>query len=174
MSLILYVSFLAATGVERLYELLLSRRNLEAVRKRGGHLVDEPLYPWIAAMHAAFLLCCALEPWLLERPFPGVAGWIALAAALAAQGLRYWALRTLGDRWNVRIVVVPGEPWIRRGPYRWFPHPNYLAVVVEIAAIPLIHGAILTAITFSIANALVLSRRIPFEEAAGIVVGDGG
>jgi methyltransferase len=72
----------------------------------------------------------------------------------------------LGDRWNTRVIVTPGAPLVTRGPYRWMRHPNYLAVVIEIAAVPMIRGCWMTAVTFSIANALMLSVRIPIEERA--------
>jgi methyltransferase len=89
-----------------------------------------------------------------------------LALALAAQVLRYWAIRTLGPRWNVRVIVVPGAPVVTGGPYRFLRHPNYVAVVVEGFAIPLIHGAWGTALVFSAANALLLVVRIRCEERA--------
>jgi methyltransferase len=117
-------------------------------------------------LHTAFLLCAALEPGLLERAFPGTLGWVALAGALAAQALRYWAIATLGPRWNTRVIVLPDAPPVTSGPYRWLRHPNYLAVALELAAVPLIHGAWLTAVTFSLANAALLTWRIRVEEAA--------
>jgi methyltransferase len=83
-----------------------------------------------------------------------------------AQGLRYWAIFTLGERWNVRILVLPNAAPVTRGPYRWVRHPNYVAVVMEILLVPLVHGAWLTAAAFTVANAVVLRIRIRAEEAA--------
>ena len=93
-------------------------------------------------------------------------GAIALLGALGSQALRYWAIVTLGSRWNVKIIVVPGERPITDGPYRFIRHPNYVAVALEMVCVPLIHGCWLTAIVFSIANALVLQTRIRGEEKA--------
>jgi methyltransferase len=103
--------------------------------------------------------------WLRRRCRPGVAA--AMAALLAAaQALRYWAIATLGERWTTRIICLPRAPLVAGGPYRFLRHPNYLAVVAEMAALPLLHGAWLTAAGFSAANALVLRVRIRHEEAA--------
>src|SRR5207245_1954463 len=85
----------------------------------------------MAAVHALFLPACAAEVLLLHRPFPGALGWACAATAVCAQILRWWAIRSLGWRWNVRVIVVPGEPPVRKGPYRFLRHPNYLAVAVE-------------------------------------------
>jgi methyltransferase len=79
--------------------------------------------------------------------------------------LRYWAVATLGERWNTRVLVVPGEPAVTGGPYRYLRHPNYVAVALEMAALPLVHGAWLTALVWSAASAALLARRIPREEA---------
>jgi methyltransferase len=120
----------------------------------------------MTALHTSFLLCAALEPWLLQRPFPGALGFAALGVALLAQALRYWAVSTLGPRWNTRVIVLPEAPPVTGGPYRFLRHPNYLAVVLELAAVPLIHGAWLTALCFSLANAALLTWRIRVEEQA--------
>ena len=106
------------------------------------------------------------EVLVFDRPFPGALGWAALALALAAQGLRYWAITTLGPRWNTRVIVVPGLPPVTGGPYRVMRHPNYVAVITEMAVIPLVHGAWMTAAVFSLGNALLLFVRIRAEEAA--------
>ncbi len=88
------------------------------------------------------------------------------ALALGAQALRWWAIATLGERWSTRILVVPGEPPVIRGPYRWLRHPNYLAVILEMALVPLAWGAWRIAVVFSLGNALLLALRIPAEERA--------
>ncbi len=161
-----YLVFLALIGVERLFELRLSRRNAALALAAGGFEVGQSHFPWMGALHFAFLASCALEVSLLQRALDLRLALPMLALALAAQGLRYWAIATLGSRWNVRVIVVPGLPVITAGPYRWLRHPNYLAVVIEMAAIPLIHGAWLTALTFSALNAWLLSVRIRAEERA--------
>ncbi len=162
----LYLGLLAAVALERGVELVLSARNARLARARGGVESGQGHYPVMAAFHGLFLLCCALEVVLLRRPFPGAAGWMALAVVLAAQGLRYWAIATLGWRWNTRIVVVPDAAPVTGGPYRWVRHPNYVAVIAELIALPLVHGAWLTALVFSLGNAWLLRVRIRAEEQA--------
>jgi len=162
----LYLGFLLLVGAERLLELALSRRNAARAFARGAIAPPGDPFAAIAVAHCLFLVACALEVLLLERPFPGAAGWIALALALLAQALRYWAVATLGDRWNVRVIVEPDAPPVTGGPYRWVRHPNYLAVIVELLCVPLVHGAWLTALVFGAWNAWLLRRRIRVEEAA--------
>jgi len=159
-----YLWFLALVGLERLFELWLSRRNAARAFARGGRESGGGHFPMIAATQAAFLASCALESGF--RVFPGALGWMALAVALAAQALRYWAIASLGDRWNVRVIVVPGEEPVQRGPYRWVRHPNYTAVALEIVAVPLVFGCWATAVVFSAAYAVLLPVRIRTEEAA--------
>src|SRR3954464_3495293 len=113
--------------------------------------------------HTAFLISCVAEPVLLNRDFPGVAGLVALIFALLAQSLRYWAISTLGERWNTRVIVMPGSQPITSGPYRFIKHPNYVAVVMELIAVPLVHGGWITALVFSIGNAALLVVRIREE-----------
>ena len=162
----LYLAFLALLGAERLFELWLSRRNARLAFARGAVEVGQAHFRAMAALHTAFLCSCALEVWLLRRPFPGAFGAIALAGALAAQALRYWAIATLGPRWNVRVIVVPGETPVTAGPFHFLRHPNYAAVALEVLCVPLVHGAWMTAVAFSLANALVLRVRIRAEERA--------
>lgn len=162
----LYLLLLGLLACERLLELVVSRRNARRAFERGGYEVGAPHFRAMARVHALFIPACAAEVLLFERAFPGALGGVALAGALLAQGLRYWALTTLGDRWNVRIIVVPGAEPVTRGPYRFLRHPNYLAVILEMACVPLIHGAWLSALAFSAANASLLRRRIPAEEQA--------
>src|SRR5260221_2458612 len=118
----------------------------------------------MALLHAAFLHACAVEA--TQRAFPGAAGWTALGFGLGAQALRWWAIASLGESWTVRVIVVPGAAPSRRGPYRFVRHPNYIAVILEMLFVPIIHGAYLTALLFSALNALVLRARIRDEERA--------
>jgi methyltransferase len=161
-----YLAFLGALGLERLFELRLSKRNAAWVLAQGGREHGAGHFRVMALMHTAFLFACAAEVVLLRRPFVPAIGLPALVVALAAQGLRYWAISTLGKRWNVRIIVLPDAEPVTGGPYRYLRHPNYVAVVLELAAVPLIHGAWLTAVLFSLANAAVLFVRIRAEEEA--------
>jgi methyltransferase len=169
-----YLGLVGFVACQRFAELRLSRANARKALARGAVEHGRGHFPVMAALHAAFLCSCALEVVCLHRPFPGGLGWAALCAFALAQGLRYWAIASLGDRWNVRVIVVPGDALVVRGPYRFLRHPNYLAVAVEIATLPLVHGAFVTAIAFSAMNAALLRVRIRTEEAAlGLLPGSG-
>jgi methyltransferase len=118
----------------------------------------------MVALHTALFPACVLEVWGFNRPWtPGV-GIPALTALGAAVAMRGWVLATLGRRWTTRVLYVPGDPLVTSGPFRWLRHPNYLVVRVEVAAIPLVHGAWVTALVFSAANALLLRTRVKAEE----------
>ncbi|HET7785353.1 MAG TPA: isoprenylcysteine carboxylmethyltransferase family protein [Myxococcales bacterium] len=161
-----YLALLGLFGAERLAELWLSRRNARIACARGGVESGAMHFRAMAAVHAAFLPACAAEVLLLDRPFPGAAGFAAAALAVLAQTLRWWAIASLGWRWNVRIIVVPGDTPVRKGPYRLLRHPNYLAVATEMLFLPLAHGAWITAAVFSALNAALLRVRIRAEERA--------
>jgi methyltransferase len=163
-----YALLVAAVGVERLAELRVSKRHARWAFARGGVEYGRGHYPFMVALHVGLLAGCVAEVALLDRPFLPALGWPALAALLAAQGLRWWCIGTLGPRWNTRVIVVPGMPLIERGPYRWrwLPHPNYLAVVLEGLALPLVHTAWLTAAAFTLLNLPLLAVRIRCEDAA--------
>lgn len=165
-SLRTYLILLAILVVERIFELNLARRNARRAFDRGAVEVGQTHYRVMVVFHALFIVSCAIEAAFFPRTIPSVVAWIALAAEICAQALRYWAVSTLGERWNTRIVVTPERAPVTTGPYRFMRHPNYLAVVIEIAAVPMIGGAIFTAIVFSIGNALILAIRIPAEERA--------
>ena len=162
----LYLGFLAALCAERCAELVVSRRNERRSLAKGGVESGRGHYLPMVAVHALFPAACAAEVLLLGRTFPGVPGFVALVVALLAQALRWWVIATLGERWCTRVIVVPGVPPVTGGPFRFLRHPNYLAVVLEVAAVPSIHGAFLTAAVFSGLNALLLGVRIPVEEEA--------
>lgn len=159
----LYLVLLAG---ERTVELLLSRRNARRALAAGAFEAGRGHHRAMVLFHAAFLVACAVEPLLAPRPWPLPAALIALAAALGAQGLRWWAVATLGERWSTRIVVLPGAPPVTGGPYRIVRHPNYLAVAIELLAVPLVAGALWTAAVATALDALLLSIRIPAEERA--------
>lgn len=161
-----YLALLAAIGLERVFEMWLSRRNARRALAQGGIEYSAGHFRWMKALHLTFLIACGAEVILLARPFRPFLAAVMLAAALLAQALRYWSIWSLGARWNVRVIVVPGEPVVTRGPYRLLRHPNYAAVVIEGIAIPLIHTAWLTALGFTLANAVLLAGRIRCEERA--------
>jgi len=162
----MYYLLILAVGIERLAELVVSKRNAEWSFAQGGKEFGRSHYPAMVAIHAALLLGCIIEPWALHRPFIGWLGWPMLAVAALSQGLRWWCITTLGRRWNTRVIVVPHAPLVREGPYRWLHHPNYVAVVAEGLALPLVHTAWLTAGSFTLANAIVLSVRLRVENSA--------
>jgi methyltransferase len=161
-----YLALLAAVGLERLFELWLSRRNARRALARGGIECDADHYGFMKVLHTAFLVSCAAEVVLLRRAFHPALAIAMVVAVVLAQALRYWAIWSLGERWNVRVIVVPGDPVITRGPYRVVRHPNYAAVAIEGVALPMIHTAWLTALCFTLANAVLLAVRIACEERA--------
>jgi methyltransferase len=161
-----YFGYLAFLALERLAELVLSRRNARRMFARGGVELGQSHFPVMALFHSLFLVACVVEPVLRpEAPAPALAV-TALVGTLVAEVLRVWAIATLGERWNVRIIVVPGLPPVTSGPYRFVRHPNYVAVVLELLCVPLMYGAWVTAIVFTIGNGLMLLVRIRAEEAA--------
>ena len=152
--------------VERIFELDRARRNARKAFEHGAIEIGQTHYRVMVAFHALFIASCAVEATYFPHAFAPIVAWIALGAEIAAQMLRYWAVTTLGERWNTRIIVSPDRAPVTGGPYRFMRHPNYLAVVIEIAAVPMIGGAVFTAILFSIGNALILAVRIRAEERA--------
>jgi methyltransferase len=161
----LLVAGVMLVAVQRLLELTYSRRNEVRLRARGAVERGRGHYPAIVAIHALWLLSTLVEG-LLRGPEPPVWWPVPLAAFLLVQPLRYWAILSLGENWNTRVLVVPGGKLVRRGPYRYFPHPNYVVVVVEVLTFPLIFGAWITAIVFSLLNAALLYVRIRIENRA--------
>lgn len=157
----------AATAAERLAELVVSARNARWAFANGGVERGRGHFPPMVALHTGLLLACIVEAHAADRPFLPWLGWPAAAAVLGAQALRWWCVVTLGRQWNTRVIVVPGLPLVRSGPYRWLRHPNYVAVVAEGVALPLVHTAWVTALVFTAVNAvLLLGARIPAEERA--------
>lgn len=165
-SRLVYTVLIVAIVIQRLWELRASRRHMQALKARGAIEVGAGHYPWMVILHTTFLFSCVAEVWLLDRPWRPTIAFVAFSVLGVAFALRWWTLRTLGSRWTTRVVVVPGEELANTGPYRWFRHPNYLVVVLEIAAIPLVHCAWLTAIFFSIANLGLLRERVRVENGA--------
>lgn len=161
-----YTLLVAAVGAERLAEVALSRRNERWLVARGAVESGAEHYPWMVALHAGFLVSCVAEVWLLRRPLvPPLA--VAMGVVLlAAMALRLWTMATLGRRWTVRVLTVPGEAPVTGGPFRFLDHPNYLAVALEVAALPLLHTAWLTAVVFSALDGVLLRARIRVEDRA--------
>ncbi|MGH3342080.1 MAG: isoprenylcysteine carboxyl methyltransferase family protein [Carbonactinosporaceae bacterium] len=161
-----FTVLVALVAAERLAELAVARRHLRWLRSAGGVEYGRAHYPLMVVLHAGLLVGALAEVWLGGTPFVPVVGWPALALTVGAQALRWWCIAALGPRWTTRVVVVPGLALVTKGPYRWLRHPNYLAVVVEGAALPLVHTAWVTALLFTVANAVLLSVRIHTENTA--------
>jgi methyltransferase len=161
-----YVLLVAAVALERVAELVVARRNLAWSRSQGGVEFGAGHYPLMVVLHTGFLAGALVEVIGLHRPFLPVLGWPMLAIVVGAQGLRWWCITTLGRQWNTRVVVVPGAPRVSGGPYRYFSHPNYVAVVAEGIALPLVHTGWITAVVFTVLNAALLRTRIRTENAA--------
>ena len=153
--------------VERIVELVVARRHTRSLFAAGGVEHGRSHYPFMVALHAGLLLGCFLEPIVAARPFESIRFAAGAAIVIAAEGLRWWTIATLGGRWTTRVVVLPGRPLVTGGPFRLMRHPNYLAVAIEVAALPLAVGAWVTALAGTLLNGiLLLAVRIPSEEAA--------
>lgn len=166
MSLILFTVLVVLVGLERLAELVVSKRNAAWAFARGGVETGQRHYVVMVVLHTGLLVGVLAEVWLRQPAFVPALGWSMLAVVVAAQALRWWCIGTLGRRWNTRVIVVPGLPLVDRGPYRLIRHPNYVAVVAEGVALPLVHSAWVTAVVFTLANAVLLAVRIRVEERA--------
>jgi methyltransferase len=162
----MYYLFILLVGAERLVELVVSRRNAKWSIAQGGKEFGQGHYPVMVSMHTLLLVSCVVEVATMHRSFVPWLGWPMLGVVVASTIVRWWCVAVLGKHWNPRLIVIPGAALVRRGPYRWLHHPNYAAVTAEVAALPLIHSAWITAIVFSIANAIVLNVRIHAENIA--------
>jgi methyltransferase len=161
-----FTLLVAAVALERLAELVVSKRNAAWSFERGGVESGQGHYPVMVVLHTGLLLGALVEVWVRRPPFVPALGWTMLALVVASQALRWWCIATLGRRWNTRVIVVPGLPLVAAGPYRLLPHPNYVAVVVEGFALPLVDSAWITALVFTVCNAVLLSVRIRVENTA--------
>lgn len=165
-SLAVFTAVVALVGVERLAELVVSRRNAAWSLARGGRETGQGHFPAMVVLHTGLLAGMLIEAWVRRPEVSAALAWSMLALAVASQALRWWCIATLGRRWNTRVIVVPGLPPVTGGPYRFLRHPNYVAVVVEGVALPLMHGAWITAVVFTVLNAALLRVRIRVEEQA--------
>jgi methyltransferase len=163
---LLFLGFVAGLGLQRLFELRLSRRNERRMRQRGGREHAPETYRWIVTLHAAWFVAMLLEVFVGRRKFSPWLAALSLSLFAAGQVLRLTAIRTLGWRWSTRVMSVPGESPVQHGIYQYIRHPNYLGVELEILAVPLLHSAYLTSSVFGLANALLLRDRIRCEEQA--------
>ncbi|MCY7402390.1 MAG: isoprenylcysteine carboxyl methyltransferase family protein [Nocardioides sp.] len=165
-TLVAFTVLVGLVGVERIAELVVSTRNAAWSRERGGIETGLGHFPFMVVLHIALLVGALVEAWVRRPEVPSLLAWSMLALVIASQALRWWCITTLGRRWNTRVIVVPGLPPVSSGPYRLFRHPNYVAVVVEGVALPLVHAAWVTAVVFTVLNAGLLMVRIRAEDAA--------
>jgi methyltransferase len=159
-----YLGLLLVVALLRIYELQISRRHQREVVARGASKVVDPVFRTMVLLHTGVLVGAALEVVFLHRPFYPILAAVCFAIFLAANVVRWWVIRTLGEHWNVEVMNSTGMGVITSGPFRYVRHPNYAAVFVEMLVLPLIHCAWITAAVGSAAHILVLSRRINTEE----------
>jgi len=165
-TLAFFTVVVALVGVERLCELVVSTRNAAWSLRQGGRETGRGHYPVMVVLHTGLLVGALIEAWVRRPVVPLALAVVMFVLVLASQGLRWWCIATLGRRWNTRVIVVPDLPLVHAGPYRLFNHPNYVAVVVEGFALPLVHAAWITALVFTVANAALLAVRLRVENAA--------
>jgi methyltransferase len=161
-----FTVLVALVAVERVVELVVSKRNLRWSRAHGGVEYGHSHYPYMVVLHVGLLVGCLVEVWVWQRPLIPALSLLMLVLVLASQALRWWCIATLGHRWNTLVVIVPGMPRVTGGPYRWLRHPNYVAVVIEGIALPMVGFAWVTAIVFTVLNAWLLTVRLRVENAA--------
>jgi methyltransferase len=159
-----YSILLAAVGLSRFFELWISRRHQRQLARRGVARVPEPRFRWMVLLHGGVLLGAALEVWLCKRPFIRVLAIPMGLLWLLANGLRWWVIRTMAEHWNVQVMNSIRLGVVTHGPFRWIRHPNYLAVFVELIALPLLHTAWVTALLGGLAHLWVLRQRVVLEE----------
>jgi methyltransferase len=159
-----YLGLLLVVALLRIYELQISRRHQREMVARGASKVADPVFRTMVLLHTGVLVGAALEVVFLHRPFYPILAAVCFAIFLAANVIRWWVIRTLGEHWNVEVMNSTGMGVITSGPFRYVRHPNYAAVFVEMLVLPLIHCAWITAAVGSAAHILVLSRRINTEE----------
>lgn len=161
-----FTGLVGLLALQRLFELRLSARNESIIRARGGREHAAWQAGAMKVLHGSWFIAMLLEVYTLRRPFlPGVS-LPALLTLIVGQSLRYAAIRSLDWRWTVKVMTLPGLPRVQKGIYRYLRHPNYLGVILEIFAVPLLHSASVTAILFSLANLLLLRARIRTEDQA--------
>lgn len=159
-----FTGLVLAVGLFRVIELVISRRRRTRLRARGAAPVAERHFLAMVLLHTGILVGALVEAWVAARPVvPWLAG-TALALLFAASVLRWWVIATLGPHWNVKIMASLSLGVVTSGPYRFVRHPNYVAVFVELLALPLVHGAYLTAALGAAAHVWVLAQRIRAEE----------
>jgi len=165
-----YLALLALVGLERLFELRISRRNQQKLEKQGVRKIAEPHFRWMVFTHASVLVCAAAEVILLHRPLIPLLAITMAVLFVFANALRWWVIRTLAGHWNVEVMASSRVGVVTSGPYRWVRHPNYVTVVIELFSLPMMHTAWITALAGTLADLEILRRRLLVEE--GVLMAD--
>jgi methyltransferase len=164
LSVIAFLGLLVAVALLRIVELQISHKHQSEMIARGAAKVEEPRFRWMVILHTAVLIGAAVEVVFLHRPFIPVLAALMFAIFLAANAVRWWVIRTLGNHWNVQVMDSARLGVVSSGPFHYVRHPNYAAVFAEMLALPLIHTAWITAVAGSLAHIAVLSQRLSTEE----------
>jgi methyltransferase len=164
LSVILFLALLLAVAALRIFELRISRRHQQRMTSRGAAKVKDPYFRWMAMFHTLVLIGAAAEVVFLHRPLLPALAASMVVLFLAANLVRWWVIRTLGEHWNVQVVDSTKLGFVASGPFRYVRHPNYAAVFVEMIALPLIHAAWITALAGAVAHIIVLSLRLSVED----------
>ncbi len=163
---VVFTILIALVAVERVVELVVSKRNLRWSAEHGGVEYGRSHYPYMVVLHVFLLVGSLVEVWVWQKPLIPALAWAMFALVLASQALRWWCIATLGKRWNTLVVIIPGLPRVTGGPYRWLNHPNYVAVVIEGIALPMVGFAWVTALVFTALNLPLLAVRLRVENEA--------
>ena len=161
-----FTILLVLVAIERIVELVISKRNLTWSFAQGGIEFGRSHYKYMVVIHVFLLLGSLIEVWIVRPLLNPTLSWTMFALAIASQGLRWWCIGSLGQRWNTLVVIIPGKAAVTSGPYKWFKHPNYVAVVIEGFALPMVGFAWRTAVIFTVLNTFVLRARLKSENAA--------
>lgn len=164
LSVILFLALLLAVAALRIFELRISKRHQQRMTSRGAAKVKDPYFRWMAMFHTLVLIGAAVEVVFLHRPLIPALAIPMFALFVAANLVRWWVIRTLGEHWNVQVVDSTKLGFVASGPFRYVRHPNYAAVFIEMIALPLIHTAWITALVGAIAHVIVLSLRLSVED----------
>lgn len=161
-----FTVLLVLVAVERVIELIISKRNLRWSFAQGGIEFGRSHYKYMVVIHVGLLLGSLIEIWTVRPKLNPILSWTMFLLAIGSQALRWWCIQTLGRRWNTLVVIIPGMPAIHDGPYKWLKHPNYVAVVIEGLALPMVGFAWRTALIFTVLNIFVLTARLKSENTA--------
>jgi len=164
LSVILFLVLLLAVAALRIFELRISKRHQQLMTSRGAAKVKDPYFRWMALFHTVVLIGAAAEVIFFHRPLIPALAIPMFAVFLAANLVRWWVIRTLGEHWNVQVVDSTKLGFVASGPFRYVRHPNYAAVFLEMIALPLIHTAWITALAGALAHIIVLSLRLSVED----------